>query len=146
MDAKITGKCLCGAVQVTATPARAGLSVCHCDMCRAWSSSMYMAFEAAAGSVEATGPVKTYVSSDWAERAFCGTCGSNLWYRITLPGPMHGQYQLAAGLFDNAGGMEPRLEVYIDHKPAGYALQGDRRQMTEDEVVAMFAPKDAGGS
>lgn len=105
---------------------------------------MFMAFEAEGGSVEATGPVKVFTSSDWAERAFCENCGSPLWYRITAPGPMHGQYQIAAGLFANAGGMSPRLEVYIDKKPDGYALEGGdgRKQMTEAEVIAAYAPKE----
>jgi len=142
---ELTGKCLCGAVTVTATPARASLSVCHCDMCRAWSSSMFMAFEAE-GPVDASGPVKTFTSSAWAERAFCDTCGSALWYRITADGPMHGQYQVAAGLFDDAAGLEPKLEVYIDRKPRGYALDGTRRQMTEAEVIEAFAPKPEAGT
>ena len=105
---------------------------------------MFMAFQAEKGSVEAAGPIRVFTSSDWAERAFCKDCGSALWYRITAPGPMHGQYQIAAGLFDNAGGMSPRLEVYIDRKPEGYALEGGdaRRQMTEAEVIAAYAAKD----
>ena len=143
-EGTLKGQCLCGAVTVEATPARPSLSVCHCDMCRAWSSSMFMAFEAVDGSVTAPGPVTTFTSSDWAERAFCGTCGSPLWYRITAEGPTHGQKQVAAGLFENAGGMSPRLEVYIDKKPEGYALQGERKTMTEAEVIAMFAPPEEG--
>ena len=138
------GTCLCGAVTVSAEPARDGLSVCHCDMCRAWSTSMFMAFEARRGTVTAQGPVTTYTSSEWAERAFCGQCGSPLWYRITAEGPMHGQYQVAAGLFADAGGMSPKLEVYIDRKPVGYALEGTRRTMTEAEVIAAYAPKTEG--
>ncbi len=135
------GQCLCGAVTVTAEPARAGLSACHCDMCRRWTSSALIAFEAVEGSVTAEGPVRTFTSSDWAERAFCEVCGSNLWYRITAPGPLHGQYQMAAGLFD-IGDMPIKLEVFIDRKPAGYAFAGERRQMTEAEVFALYAPKD----
>ena len=140
-DAKLHGKCLCTAVDVTATPARASLSVCHCDMCRAWSSGMFMAFQAETGSVHATGPVTTFTSSEWAERAFCGQCGSPLWYRITADGPMHGQHQVSAGLFEDAGGMIPKLEVYIDRKPGGYALEGERTTMTEAEVMALYAPQ-----
>lgn len=143
-DEHLSGKCMCGAVTVTATPARASLSVCHCDMCRAWSSSMFMGIEAAEGSVEASGPVKTFTSSEWAERAFCDTCGSPLWYRITAPGPLHDQHQVAAGLFDNAGGLTPRLEVFIDKKPDGYALTGDRKTMTEAEMMAFYAPSKEG--
>lgn len=125
------------------TPARPSISVCHCDMCRAWSSSMFMGV-AADGPVEASGPVTSFTSSEWAERAFCGTCGSPLWYRITAEGAMHGQTQVAAGLFENAGGMTPRLEVFIDKKPEGYALTGDRKTMTEAEIMALYAPSEEG--
>lgn len=141
--AELNGQCMCGAVRVTATPARNAIGACHCDMCRRWTSSMLMSFQAEPGfAVE--GPAKTYVSSDWAERAFCQTCGSALWYRVTAPGPMHGQTQMAAGLFDNAAGADLKLELYIDRKPDGYAFEGNRRQMTEAEVLAAFAPKNDG--
>jgi len=139
----LNGQCMCGAVTVTATPARPSLSACHCDMCRRWSSSAFMAMDAETGSVEVTGPVQRFQSSDWAERAFCKTCGSNLWYRITAEGPGHGQYQMAAGLFD-VNGMRLGLEVFIDAKPDAYAFEGERRQMTAQECYDMYAPKDEG--
>ncbi len=140
----LKGKCMCGAVTVEMEPAREGLSICHCDMCRAWSSSAFMGIEAAKGSLKADGPVKVFTSSPWAERAFCNTCGSALWYCVTAQGPMHGQKQVAAGLFENAGGLTPRLEVFIDKKPTGYALKGERRTMTEAEVFAIYAPSEEG--
>lgn len=146
MSDTLSGQCLCGAVKVKAKPARPSLSVCHCDMCRAWSSSMFLGFEAESDSLEVSGPVRTFVSSDWAERAFCETCGSNLWYRLTMDGPLKGQTQLAAGLFTDAAGLTPKLELYIDKKPHGYALEGKRRTMTEAEVIEAYAPKDEGDS
>lgn len=140
---QVKGQCMCGEVTVTATPARDGAGACHCDMCRRWTSSMYVSFQAEPG-YEVAGPVKVFRSSDWAERAFCVTCGSALWYRITLPGPMHGQTQMAAGLFDDAAGTELKLELYIDRKPNGYAFAGERRQMTGAEVEAIYAPEGGG--
>lgn len=142
---ELQGQCMCGAVTITATPARDALGACHCDMCRRWSSSAFVSFQVEPGYA-ALGPVRTYTSSDWAERAFCEECGSALWYRITLPGEMHGQTQVAAGLFDNAVGSQLKLELYIDKKPEGYAFAGERRQMTEAEVMAMYAPSDKGDS
>ncbi|WP_425044993.1 GFA family protein [Primorskyibacter sp. S87] len=124
-------------------PARNSIGACHCDMCRRWTSSMLITFPALPGYA-ALGPVKTYTSSEWAERAFCEECGSALWYRITAPGEMHGQTQMAAGLFENAGGARLGLELYIDKKPEGYAFEGERRQMTEAEVMAMYAPSEEG--
>ena len=134
---------MCEAVTVSMTPARQALGACHCDMCRRWTSSMLMTITAASGYA-ALGPVKTYVSSEWAERAFCADCGSALWYRITAPGEMHGQTQMVAGLFDNAGGNTLGLELYIDKKPKGYAFTGAQRQMTEAEVMAAFGPSEEG--
>ncbi len=141
---ELQGQCMCGSVTVTATPAREALGACHCDQCRRWTSSMLVTFPAEPGYA-ALGPVKTFTSSDWAERAFCSDCGSALWYRITLPGEMHGQTQIAAGLFEDTG--HPlSLELYIDKKPAGYAFAGDRRQMTKAEVEAMYALPEEGDS
>lgn len=142
---ELTGQCMCGAVTVTATAAKDSLGACHCDMCRRWTSSMLITFPALPGYAT-LGPVVTYKSSDWAERAFCGTCGSALWYRITLPGEMHGNTQMAAGLFGDAGGNALKLELYIDRKPEGYAFANSTRQMTEVEVEAMYAPPEEGDS
>ncbi|WP_299669478.1 GFA family protein [uncultured Ruegeria sp.] len=141
---ELQGQCMCGAVTVTATPARDALGACHCDQCRRWTSSMLVTFEAEPGYA-ALGPVKTFISSDWAERAFCAECGSSLWYRITLPGEMHGQTQMAAGLFEETGS-DLKLELYIDKKPQGYAFTGERRQMTKAEVEAMYALPEEGDS
>ncbi|CUH49999.1 GFA family protein [Ruegeria atlantica] len=141
---ELQGQCMCGAVTVTATPARDSLGACHCDQCRRWTSSMLVTFAAEPGYA-ALGPVKTYTSSDWAERAFCSDCGSALWYRITLPGEMHGQTQMAAGLFDDTGN-PLKLELYIDKKLEGYAFAGERRQMTKAEVEAMYALPEEGDS
>lgn len=135
---EINGQCMCGAVTVTATPVHASIGACHCDMCRRWTSSMLMTFQAAPGFV-VDGPVKSYTSSDWAERGFCETCGSAIWYRITAPGPMQNQTQMAAGLFENATGADLKLELFIDKKPSGYAFTGDRKQVTEAQMQAMFA-------
>ncbi|WP_170606589.1 GFA family protein [Ruegeria arenilitoris] len=142
---ELQGQCMCGAVTLTATPAKDALGACHCDQCRRWTSSMLVTFPAEQGYA-ALGPVKVHKSSDWAERAFCSECGSALWYRITLSGEMHGHTQMAAGLFENAIGSPLKLELYIDKKPEGYAFEGERRQMTTAEVEAMYAPPEEGDS
>ena len=134
--AELKGQCMCGAVTVTAASAKPNLVACHCDMCRRWTSSMYMSLRTDPGSVTVTGPARVFKSSDWAERAFCDTCGSALWYAT----PHDGQKNLAAGLFDNAAGAELKLEFFIDKKPQGYTVAGDQRKMTEAEVIAAFMP------
>ena len=141
---KHTGQCMCGAVTVEAEIAKPGLTACHCDMCRRWSSGAFVAITTVPGSVVAKGPFRVVQTSEWAERAFCTECGSPLWYRVTIEMPNEdNSHQLAAGLFDNAAGLPLKLEVFIDKKPEGYAFEGgdNRRQMTEAEVFAIYGPE-----
>lgn len=136
---QINGKCLCGAVTVTATITDPILRACHCDMCRQHSSSMYMSLATDPGSLKVEGPAKSYRSSEWAERGFCETCGSTLWYGTVADGQRH----ISAGLFENAGGAPLKLEFFIDEKPASYALEGDHRKMTAQECIEHFSPDEA---
>lgn len=138
----LTGKCMCGAVTLAMTPAKAEVHVCHCSMCRRWTSSGFMGVEVAPDSLSHDGPVRVRQTSDWAERAWCDDCGSPLWYRVTAPGPYSGVYHVAAGLFDGAAGFPLTGELFIDLKPSGYAFHGDHTRFTEAEMMAMFAPDE----
>ena len=42
-QAPVTGHCLCGSVTVTATSSKPHLEACHCEMCRRWCGSAYVA-------------------------------------------------------------------------------------------------------
>ena len=133
----LRGHCLCGAVTVSFEPLKDALGACHCEMCRRWTGSAFLEIDAKPGSLTYDGPVKSYASSDWAERARCDSCGSTLWYHLTLPG--HDYYSLSAGLVENAGGLPLKTEIYIDVKPDGYAFAGNHEIKTKAEVEAGFA-------
>ena len=134
MSERIEGQCLCGEVQVTAEVDAPRLRACHCDMCRRHTSGAFFSLETVPDSVRVTGPAQSYASSDWAERGFCGTCGSTLWYATA------GGRNLAAGLFENAGGGTLKVEFFADMCPQGYALAGDHKKLTTQETIALFAP------
>lgn len=138
---KISGQCLCGAVTVQANMPEPALRACHCDMCRRHTSSMFMSLRLDQDTVEVQGPFKTYRSSEWAERGFCGECGSTLWYSTVHDGVRN----LSAGLFDDLDGVEMKIEFFTDAAPKGYALAGDHRKMTTAETIAMFAPDEGDG-
>ena len=74
----VSGHCLCGAVSITLKSAHAEVDVCHCEMCQRWGGSMYAGIESDDFELKGEESVATYQSSDWAERAFCKKCGSNL--------------------------------------------------------------------
>lgn len=86
--------------------------------------------------------MRRFASSPWAERAFCGICGSNLFYRVTAEGPMQGEIHMALGVLDDPSGVRLSTELFIDKKPDGYGFAQETHQMTEAEVMAMFAPPD----
>ena len=112
------------------------MRACHCDMCRQHTSGMFISLAIVDGSLELEGPVGTYRSSDWAERGFCKTCGSTLFYGEIETGNRHP----AAGLFHDLAGVELKLEFFADMCPPGYALAGTHRKMTTEETIALFQP------
>lgn len=139
-----TGSCLCGAVKYTLAKEPTEFGACHCDMCRKWSGGIYLGLEVPADAVEISGTdsLTSYTSSPWAERVFCKTCGSSVYYRVTAPGPHEGTYHFGAGTLDDPGDAKLIGEFFIDNKPEGYSFAQKTHQMTTEEVMAMFAPPD----
>lgn len=130
---KATGGCLCGAVRFTAEDPETGHHACHCGMCRRWSGGSPF-FGSWVASVTFTGEesLGRYASSEWAERGFCKRCGTTLFYFL-VPG---GRYTMSVGAFDDTSAFHLAREIFIDHKPDGYALAGDRPRLTEREILA----------
>ena len=139
-----TGGCLCGAVRFTLDEAPTSYGACHCRMCRKFSGGIELGVQVNPDGImwEGEDNLQTFASSEWAERGFCKVCGSSLFWRLTAPGPMQGMLSLSGGALDSLDGMTFDTEVYIDHKPASHAFAGERKRMTEADVMAMVA---AGG-
>jgi len=133
----IEGRCLCGAVTIRAKTEKPNLRACHCDMCRQHTSGMFISVATVPGSVAVDGPAKSYRSSDWAERGFCGVCGSTLWYATVADDVRHP----SAGLFPADALGDMKLEFFSDMCPHGYALAGEHRKMSTEETIKMFAPE-----
>lgn len=130
----INGHCMCGAVTVSVAKLEGQMNACHCEMCRRWTGSAFVALHGTSDDVTFTGPVKTFASSEWATRGWCDTCGSTLFYRMNHDGA----YGLAVGLFDGAAGQSLEIEYFVDRKPAGFGFAGDHDRLTETETLARF--------
>lgn len=132
------GGCLCGAVRFSLVTAPTEYGACHCGMCRKFSGGIELGVHVPDGGISwiADAALQTYASSEWAERGFCKTCGSSLFWRLTAEGPMQGMLSLSAGALDTLDGMVFATEVYVDQKPASHAFAGERTRMTETEVLA----------
>ena len=135
MADRLQGRCLCGGVTITATPKELHVEACHCPMCRSWGGGAFLSLACGADTeIQGEDLVVRYRSSDWADRGFCGRCGSHLFY-CYLP---EGSYAVAAGLFPDER-LEPvSEEIFIDEKPAYYSFAGPTRKVTAAEVMARF--------
>lgn len=77
-----TGSCLCGGVTYRLKGALRPIVACHCLQCRKTSGHYVAATQSASSDLEISGTaLRWYRSSEVAERGFCGTCGSNLFWR-----------------------------------------------------------------
>jgi hypothetical protein len=130
----MSGRCLCSAVSFTAEEVETHHHVCHCGMCRRWGGGPIFGASASGVKFEGESNIARYTSSEWAERGFCKTCGSNLFYFLK---PAN-QYILCVGTFDDTSPFVVAGEIYIDRKPAGYTLAGDHPRLTEAEFLAKF--------
>jgi hypothetical protein len=131
----LKGQCLCGAVTVTARSDKPELRACHCEMCRRHTSGAFVSIKTEPGSVSAEGPARSYRSSDWAERGFCGVCGSTLWYGTVKDGVRHP----SAGLFPDAGGGTLVIEFFADNCPHGYAFAGTHPKLDTPATHDLFS-------
>lgn len=132
-----TGRCLCGAVTFTAEHVEHEHHACHCGMCRRWSGGSGFLGTAATGVTFAgTEHLARYASSNWAERGFCGLCGTTIFYFLK---PTQ-TYTMSVGVFDDQSPFTLVREIFIDKKPAGYAFVGDHERWTEQETFARLTP------
>lgn len=132
LDRAVTGRCLCGAVAITVEDMLPEVDVCHCAMCQRWGGAFYAGVKGESTTVSGEEAITVYRSSEWAERAFCGTCGSNLWYRF-LP---TGHRSFLAGLFDLPPGFGIEQQIFVDEKPDWYDILQESPMKTGPEVIA----------
>ncbi len=112
--AALRGSCLCGGVRFELDETPATLRWCHCESCKKLSGSV--------GTVNARVPstairilagaelLQTYQPPEGSAKAFCGTCGSNLfgggW-------PDSETASVRASALDDAFDARPTVHVYV---------------------------------
>lgn len=129
----LDGQCLCGAVRVRIAPTAPHVDACHCTMCRRWGGGPTLSLRLVKDpQIEGVEHVVRYRSSAWAERGFCRTCGTHLFYFYE---PASG-YSFHAGMFDGADGFDLAGEIFIDEKPGYYDFAGERKRQTGAQAMA----------
>jgi hypothetical protein len=135
-----SGGCLCGAARFTARP-KPEMGVCHCGQCRKWSGGVFMAVQVAGLSVENPEALSYYVSSDYAERGFCRTCGTSLIWRLRDGS----QDYVSLPALDDQTGVVFDEQIFIDEKPAIYDFANTTKTMTGAEFAVAFGREESSG-
>ena len=115
-----SGRCLCGAVRFTTEGPLRGVIYCHCTQCRRQSGHYYAATNVNDGclAVEGAEHVTWFAASPHAQRGFCRTCGSALFWK-------HAQLDhtsVLAGAFDEPSGLVSEAHIFVADKGDYYSL------------------------
>jgi hypothetical protein len=130
------GSCLCGTITVR-TPDATLVDACHCGMCRRWGGGPALGVSGGTDvQIDGAEALRVYRSSEWAERAFCSTCGTHLYYKL-LP---TGEYFVPVGLFQDGQAFAFKEQIFIDRKPDFYTFANQTHNLTEAEVFARYLP------
>ena len=82
MDTTTHGSCMCGAVRYRVSGPLRPIIACHCIQCRKSSGHFVAATACPTEALHIDGDtLQWFASSSEAERGFCGSCGSNLFWR-----------------------------------------------------------------
>ncbi len=137
MTTTYDGQCLCGAVQLEGR-GTVEIAICHCQMCRRWHGGPSIAANFSDGISIKSGDTSIgwYDSSEWAERGFCKTCGSTLFYRLkSAPDQLGGE----AGNFDLPDDTPVTEHYFIDEKPGFYDFTDKAPRLTAQETFDKYA-------
>ncbi|HEX2257632.1 MAG TPA: GFA family protein [Afifellaceae bacterium] len=77
-----TGRCFCGAVELTVTGEPVAMGYCHCESCRQWSAGPLNAFSLwppqAVRITKGADNVGRYQKTEKSIRQWCKTCGGHV--------------------------------------------------------------------
>ncbi|WBU56389.1 GFA family protein [Paracoccus sediminicola] len=121
--ADIAGGCLCGAIRFRATQFDTP-SLCHCGQCRRWAGHAWAAVGGTDLKIRGRKHLRWYHSSEDAQRGFCGTCGSSLFWK--RDGALH--ISISMGCIDAPTGMQLGGHIFTAHKGDYYDIADDLPQ------------------
>ena len=138
------GGCLCGNVRYEVSVPHAEYAICHCDMCRKWSAGPYMSVHCRGDDVGWINDTRLrwFRSSKWAERGFCSTCGSSLFYRLANNPQM--LLIVSVDSLDDASGITLKRHIYVDEQPDRYAFADTTPRITKAELMTEIGIKPEG--
>ena len=122
-NSKIEGGCLCGDIRYESDAGPFKVGYCHCSMCRRSLGNIFgtAAFFKHAGFRFTRGEPTQYASSDPVVRAFCGRCGSPIYYQHAD----NDHIAIWVGTLDDPEPYRPQYHWYSDTRLAWVDIQPD---------------------
>lgn len=130
----ITGGCLCGNVRFAVSEPLYDPHYCHCRTCQKASGAPVIAgaFAAREAFRITSGAPKFYQSSPIAERGFCGSCGTYLFYRPLLAEWSEWMVITLASL-DRPEDLPPQRHYGTESRVAWFSIHDDLPRETYEE-------------
>ena len=120
---KLTGKCLCGAIEYEINGELGPVVNCHCLRCRRWHGSAFRTRAAVERKnfkwVKGEEYLAKYRSSTHNVETFCSICGSNL---ISLSGENPDHIGLPIGGLEQDPGNRPLANIFVGSKAPWYEI------------------------
>jgi hypothetical protein len=117
---QVEGGCYCGRVRYRATGVSRQVVECHCSQCRKQAGHRYASTGAKTSNVQidAADNITWYRASPDAERGFCLTCGSHLFWK-----PSNEDYiGILAASVDEPSGLRMAKHIFVEDKGDYYEI------------------------
>ena len=97
-----TGRCTCGAIQITATGEPKSVGICHCMDCRKHHGAVFYA----AATFDPSDVTIKGETAHYKNRHFCPTCGSSVF------ATSDGEVEIHLGILDEPNQFTPTYELW----------------------------------
>lgn len=126
------GRCLCGSVRFEARGELRPVIYCHCESCRRQSGHFFACTSVPHDRLtvhDDAGTLTWFSATPAAERGFCRTCGSVLFWK-----PAEGaRISIEAGCFDEPSGLVASHHIFLGEKGSYYEITDGLPQFAGDD-------------
>ncbi len=128
-----SGSCLCGSVTYEITGPLRPVVGCHCTQCRKTSGHFVAATQGYWSRLRLLREegLKWYRSSETASRAFCGNCGSSLFWR-RHDDPL---LSIMTGTLDGDTGLTMQCHIRAEDKGDYYEILDGLPRLSQSELL-----------
>ncbi len=114
-----SGQCLCGDVTYAVEGELSNVSACHCNQCRRQSGHYLVGAYVDWNDIRIEGGenLTWFQSSEDAQRGFCKSCGSTLFWKSEIHGA-----NIFIGTLDSPTGLSIRQHIYVADKGDYYEI------------------------